>query len=70
MIDALLYYTRRWWYRRQLTLIHYRREELKCIVIRENALLDFEELAINQRLRLLQSDRMHKAADASLMQQR
>lgn len=70
MIDALLYYTRRWWYRRQLALIHYRREELKCIVRRENALLDWEEIAVNAQLRTLESDKMQRAADASLMQQR
>jgi hypothetical protein len=67
---AVIYHLKRWWLRRRIALIHYRREELKCIVRRENALLDWEEIAVNAQLRTLESDKMQRAADASLMQQR
>lgn len=57
---SLSYHIKRWWYQRQLALIRHRREELKCIIRRENLNLDDEEDSANQRLRELESNSLHE----------
>lgn len=62
MIAALKYAVLRWWLKRQIALVHYRREELRQIIQREMQLLDYEEHLHNARLRELQ----HRELNARL----
>lgn len=55
MIRALAYWLHRQWLHYLLRTVAYRRAELGRIVIREHAHLDEEEIAINERLRALQT---------------
>ena len=55
MIRSLAYWLRREWLRYLLRTVAYRRAELGQIVMREHAHLDAEEIAINERLRALQT---------------
>lgn len=52
----------RWWLKRQIALVHYRREELRQIIAREMEMLDYEEHDYNARLRELQ----HRELNARL----
>lgn len=59
MIEALKYALARWWLKRQITLCHYRREELHRIIRRELAMIEYEEGIANARLRELQSRQLN-----------
>lgn len=57
---SLSYHIKRWWFSRQLKLIHYRREELRCIIKRELLNLKDEEARANERLRELETGSLHE----------
>lgn len=59
MIAAIRYAILRWWFKRQIVLCHYRREELRQIMRRELDLIDWQEHDYNARLRELQSRELH-----------
>lgn len=56
----MIYWLKREWLKYCLRVLAHRRAELRVIVEREHAMIDQDELAINQRLRELQSDRLHQ----------
>lgn len=56
----MIYWLKREWLKYSLRVLAHRRAELRVIVEREYALIEQDELALNQRLRELQSDRLNR----------
>lgn len=56
----IAYPIRKAWLKRQILVCQYRREEFEAIVRRERIVIDDDEHYLNQRLRELESDRLHR----------
>lgn len=59
-VGGIAYTVRKAWLKRQIAVCKHRRDGLEAIVRRERYIIDCDEHALNQRLRELESDRLHR----------